>query len=175
MNKLTKSSSTTPSSYELEHELRYRIPKSVFVQLMASPYRPFTIVDRVLIKQLWTYNDGSARSRIRELTDNNGNVTYTACTKYKLSADNQLEFEQPITPTEFAQIRSLYPKVELEEKVRFYLKTPENPNFYVVADLRVNSDEAIIELECPRGERVIIPKWLKENGEHIGVVGKQVR
>lgn len=170
MNKLTKS-----SSYELEHELRYRIPKSVFVQLMASPNRPFTIVDRVLIKQLWTYNDGIARSRIRELTDNNGNVAYSACTKYRLNDDNQLEFEHPITPTEYAQIRSLYPKAALEEKVRFYLKTPENPNFYVVADLRVNSDEAVIELECPRGERVIIPSWLVDNGEHIRTTSKRIK
>lgn len=158
MNKLTKS-----SSYELEHELRYRIPKSVFIQLMASPYEPFTIVDRVLIKQLWTYNDGIARSRIRELTDNSGNVAYSACTKYRLNDDNQLEFEQPILPTEYAQIRSLYPNTELDEKVRFYFTTRENPNIYFVADLRANSDEAVIEIECPKDAKPVIPKWLSEN------------
>ena len=83
---------TNSSSYELEHELRYRLPKSVFVNLLTSPYKPFTIVDRVIIRQLWTYNDGVSRSRIRELVDNSGNTTYTACTKYKLDKDNPLRF-----------------------------------------------------------------------------------
>ena len=100
---------TNSSSYELEHELRYRLPKSVFVNLLTSPYKPFTIVDRVIIRQLWTYNDGVSRSRIRELVDNSGNTTYTACTKYKLDKDNQIEFERPILPAEFASVRSLYP------------------------------------------------------------------
>lgn len=151
------------SSYELEHELRYRLPKSVFVQLMASPYKPFTIVDRVIIRQLWTYNDGVARSRIRELTDNNGNVAYSACTKYRLNKDNQLEFEQPILPAEFASVRSLYPNKELDEKVRFYILTKENPTFYFVVDLRALSDEAVIEIECPKDVKPVIPKWLSEN------------
>ena len=93
------------SSYELEHELRYRLPKSVFVNLLTSPYKPFTIADRVIIRQLWTYNDGVARSRIRELVDGNGTPTYTACTKYRLNKDNQIEFERPILPAEFASVR----------------------------------------------------------------------
>lgn len=37
MNKLTNLVNES-TNYELEHELRYRLPKSVFVQLMASPY-----------------------------------------------------------------------------------------------------------------------------------------
>lgn len=151
------------SSYELEHELRYRLPKSVFVRLMASPYKPFTIVDRVIIRQLWTYNDGIARSRIRELVDGNGNVAYSACTKYRLNKDNQLEFEQPILPTEFAQIRSLYSKSSLDEKVRFYILTKENPTFYFVVDLRATSDEVVVEIECARDTLVVIPEWLSEN------------
>ena len=151
------------SSYELEHELRYRLPKSVFVQLMASPYKPFTIVDRVIIRQLWTYNDGVARSRIRELVDGNGNTTYTACTKYRLNKDNQLEFERPILPAEFASVRSLYPNTALDEKVRFYILTKENPTFYFVVDLRATSDEAVIEIECPKDVKPVIPKWLSEN------------
>lgn len=162
MNKLTNLVNKS-TNFDLEHELRYRLPKSVFVQLMASPYEPFTIVDRVLIKQLWTYNDGIARGRIRELTDNNGNVSYTACTKYKLNKDNQLEFEQPILPTEYAQIRRLYPNASPDEKVRFYFTTKENPNIYFVADLRANSDEAVIEIECPKDIKPVIPKWLSEN------------
>lgn len=162
MNKLTNLVNKS-TNFDLEHELRYRLPKSVFVQLMASPYEPFTIVDRVLIKQLWTYNDGIARSRIRELTDNNGNVSYTACTKYKLNKDNQLEFEQPILPTEYVQIRRLYPNASPDEKVRFYFTTRENPNIYFVADLRANSDEAVIEIECPKDIKPVIPKWLSEN------------
>ena len=151
------------SSYELEHELRYRLPKSVFVNLLTSPYKPFTIADRVIIRQLWTYNDGVARSRIRELTDNNGNVAYTACTKYKLNKDNQLEFERPILPAEFSSVRSLYPNKELDEKVRFYILTKENPTFYFVVDLRATSDEAVIEIECPKDVKPVIPKWLSEN------------
>lgn len=154
---------TNSSSYELEHELRYRLPKSVFVQLMASPYKPFTIVDRVIIRQLWTHNDGIVRSRIRELTDNNGTVAYSACTKYRLNKDNQLEFEQPILPTEFAQIRSLYSESSLDEKVRLYFLTKENPNVYFVADLPTSSDEVIIEIECGRDTLVEIPKWIAKN------------
>ena len=151
------------SSYELEHDLRYRLPKSVFVNLLTSPYKPFTIVDRVIIRQLWTHNDGIVRSRIRELTDNNGTVAYSACTKYRLNKDNQLEFEQPILPTEFAQIRSLYSGSPLDEKVRFYILTKENPTFYFVVDLRATSDEAVVEIECGRDTLVEIPKWLSEN------------
>ena len=154
---------TNSSSYELEHELRYRLPKSVFVNLLTSPYKPFTIADRVIIRQLWTYNDGVARSRIRELTDNNGTVAYSACTKYRLNKDNQLEFEQPILPTEFAQIRSLYSGSSLDEKVRFYILTKENPTFYFVVDLRASSDEVVIEIECPKNVKPVIPKWLSEN------------
>lgn len=151
------------SSYELEHELRYRLPESVFVNLLTSPYKPFTIADRVIIRQLWTHNDGVSRSRIRELVDNNGNTTYTACTKYKLDKDNQLEFEQPILPAEFAQIRSLYSKSPLDEKVRFYFLTKENPNIYFVADLPTSSDEVVIKIECPKDMKPVIPKWLSEN------------
>ena len=151
------------SSYELEHELRYRLPKSVFVNLLTSPYKPFTIVDRVIIRQLWTHNDGIVRSRIRELTDNNGTVAYSACTKYRLNKDNQLEFEQPILPTEFAQIRSLYSKSPLDKKVRLYFLTKENPNIYFVADLPTSSDEVVIEIECPKDVKPVIPKWLSEN------------
>ncbi len=162
MNKLTNLVNKS-TNFDLEHEFRYRLPKSVFVQLMASPYEPFTIVDRVIIRQLWTYNDGIARSRIRELIDHNGNVAYTACTKYKLNDDNQLEFEQPILPTEFAQIRSLYSKSLLDEKVRFYFTTKENPNIYFVADLPPSSDEVVIEIECPKDVKPVIPKWLSEN------------
>lgn len=162
MNKLTNLVNKS-TNFELEHELRYRLPKSVFVQLMASPYEPITIVGRVIIRQLWTYNDGIVRSRIRELTDNNGTVSYTACTKYKLNDDNQLEFEQPILPTEFAQIRSLYSKSSLDEKVRFYFTTRENPNIYFVADLPTSSDEVVIEIECPKDVNPVIPKWLSEN------------
>lgn len=162
MNKLTNLVNKS-TNFDLEHELRYRLPKSVFVQLMASPYEPITIVGRVIIRQLWTYNDGIVRSRIRELTDNNGTVSYTACTKYKLNDDNQLEFEQPIPPTEFAQIRSLYSKSSLDEKVRFYFTTRENPNIYFVADLPTSSDEVVIEIECPKDVKPVIPKWLSEN------------
>lgn len=162
MNKLTNLVNKS-TNFDLEHELRYRLPKSVFVQLMASPYEPITIVGRVIIRQLWTYNDGTVRSRIRELTDNNGTVSYTACTKYKLNDDNQLEFEQPILPTEFAQIRSLYSKSSLDEKVRFYFTTRENPNIYFVADLPTSSDEVVIEIECPKDVKPVIPKWLSEN------------
>lgn len=154
---------TNSSSYELEHELRYRLPKSVFVNLLTSPYKPFTIADRIIIRQLWTYNDGVARSRIRELVDNNGNTTYTACTKYKLDKDNQIEFERPILPAEFASVRSLYPNKELDEKVRFYILTKENPTFYFVVDLRATSDEAVIEIECGRDTLVEIPKWITQN------------
>ena len=162
MNKLTNLVNKS-TNFELEHELRYRLPKSVFVQLMASPYKPFTIADRVIIRQLWTYNDGVSRSRIRELTDNSGNLTYTACTKYKIDKDNQLEFERPILPAEFSSIRSLYPNKELDEKVRFYILTKENPTFYFVVDLRASSDEVVIEIECGRDTLVVIPKWLSEN------------
>lgn len=162
MNKLTNSVNKS-TNFELEHELRYRLPKSVFVQLMASPYKPFTIADRVIIRQLWTYNDGVARSRIRELVDNSGNTTYTACTKYKLNEDNQLEFERPILPAEFSSVRSLYPNKELDEKVRFYILTKENPNIYFVADLPTSSDEITIEIECPKDVKPVIPKWLSEN------------
>lgn len=154
---------TNSSSYELEHELRYRLPKSVFVNLMSSPYKPFTIVDRVIIRQLWTYNDGIARSRIRELVDSSGSVTYTACTKYKLDKDNQLEFERPILPAEFASVRSLYPNTVFDEKVRFLILTKENPTFYFVVDLRAQSDEAIVEVECGRDTLVVVPKWITEN------------
>ena len=162
MNKLTNLVNES-TNFELEDELRYRLPKSVFVQLMASPYKPFTIADRVIIRQLWTYNDGVSRSRIRELTDNNGTVAYSACTKYKLNKDNQLEFEQPILPTEFSSVRSLYPNKELDEKVRFYILTKENPTFYFVVHLRATSDEAVVEIECGRDTLVEIPKWLSEN------------
>ena len=162
MNKLTNSVNES-TNFELEHELRYRLPKSVFVQLMASPYKPFTIADRVIIRQLWTYNDGVSRSRIRELVDSSGNTTYTACTKYKLNEDNQLEFERPILPAEFSSVRSLYPNKELDEKVRFYILTKENPTFYFVVDLRASSDEVVIEIECGRDTLVVIPKWLSEN------------
>lgn len=162
MNKLTNLVNES-TNFELEHELRYRLPKSVFVQLMASPYKPFTIADRVIIHQLWTYNDGIARSRIRELADSSGNLTYTACTKYKLDKDNQLEFERPILPAEFASVRSLYPNTELDEKVRFHIWTKENPTFYFVVDLRASSDEVIVEIECARDTFVVIPKWLSEN------------
>lgn len=162
MNKLTNLVNES-TNFELEHELRYRLPKSVFVQLMASPYKPFTVADRVIIRQLWTYNDGVARSRIRELTDNNGTVAYSACTKYRLNKDNQLEFEQPILPTEFAQIRSLYSESPLDEKVRLYFLTKENPNVYFVADLPTSSDEVVIEIECPKDVKPVIPKWLSEN------------
>lgn len=162
MNKLTNLVNES-TNFELEHELRYRLPKSVFVQLMASPYKPFTIADRVIIRQLWTYNDGVARSHIRELVDSSGNTTYTACTKYKLDKDNQLEFERPILPAEFSSVRSLYPNNELDEKVRFYILTKENPTFYFVADLRASSDEVVIEVECGRDTLVVIPKWLSEN------------
>ena len=162
MNKLTNLVNES-TNFELEHELRYRLPKSVFVQLMASPYKPFTIADRVIIRQLWTYNDGVARSRIRELVDSSGNTTYTACTKYKLNEDNQLEFERPILPAEFSSVRSLYPNKELDEKVCFYILTKENPTFYFVVDLRASSDEAVIEIECPKDVKPVIPKWLSEN------------
>ena len=162
MNKLTNLVNES-TNFELEHELRYRLPKSVFVQLMASPYKPFTIADRVIIRQLWTYNDGVSRSRIRELVDNNGNTTYTACTKYKLDKDNQIEFERPILPAEFASVRSLYPNTALDEKVRFHILTKENPTFYFVVDLRASSDEVVIEIECGRDTVVVIPKWLSEN------------
>ena len=130
---------------------------------MASPYKPFTIADRVIIRQLWTYNDGIVRSRIRELTDNNGTVAYSACTKYKFNKDNQPECEQPILPTEFAQIRSLYSESPLDEKVRLYFLTKENPNVYFVADLPTSSDEVVIEIECPKDVKPVIPKWLSEN------------
>ena len=153
---------TNSSSYELEHELRYRLPKSVFVNLLTSPYKPFTIADRVIIRQLWTYNDGVSRSRIRELVDNNGNTTYTACTKYNLDKDNQTEFERPILPAEFASVRSLYPNTVFDEKVRFYILTKENPTFYFVVDLRATSDEAVVEIECGRDKRVKIPEWITE-------------
>lgn len=154
---------TNSSSYELEHELRYRLPKSVFVNLMSSPYKPFTVVTRYIIRQLWTYNDGIARSRIRELVDSSGSVTYTACTKYKLDKDNQLEFERPILPAEFASVRSLYPNTVFDEKVRFLILTKENPTFYFVVDLRAQSDEAIVEVECGRDTLVVVPKWITEN------------
>lgn len=162
MNKLTNLVNES-TNFELEHELRYRLPKSVFVQLMASPYKPFTIADRVIIRQLWTYNDGIARSRIRELADSSGNLTYTACTKYKLDKDNQLEFERPILPAEFASVRSLYPNTALDEKVRFRILTKENPTVYFVVDLRASSDEVVVEVECARDTLVVIPKWLSEN------------
>lgn len=154
---------TNSSSYELEHEPRYRLPKSVFVQLMASPYKPFTIVDRVIIRQLWTYNDGIARSRIRELVDSSGACTYTACTKYKLDKDNQIEFERPILPAEFASVRSLYPNMVFDEKVRFRILTKENPNIYFVVDLWATSDEAVVEIECARDTLVEMPKWIAKN------------
>lgn len=154
---------TNSSSYELEHELRYRLPKSVFVNLMSSPYKPFTVVTRYIIRQLWTYNDGIARSRIRELVDSSGSITYTACTKYKLDKDNQLEFERPILPAEFASVRSLYPNTVFDEKVRFLILTKENPTFYFVVDLRAQSDEAIVEVECGRDTLVVVPKWITEN------------
>lgn len=154
---------TNSSSYELEHELRYRLPKSVFVNLMSSPYKPFTVVTRYIIRQLWTYNDGIARSRIRELVDSSGSVTYTACTKYKLDKDNQIEFERPILPAEFASVRSLYPNTVFDEKVRFLILTKENPTFYFVVDLRAQSDEAIVEVECGRDTLVVVPKWITEN------------
>lgn len=154
---------TNSSSYELEHELRYRLPKSVFVNLLTSPYKPFTVVTRYIIRQLWTYNDGIARSRIRELVDSSGSVTYTACTKYKLDKDNQLEFERPILPAEFASVRSLYPNTVFDEKVRFLILTKENPTFYFVVDLRAQSDEAIVEVECGRDTLVVVPKWITEN------------
>lgn len=162
MNKLTNLVNES-TNFELEHELRYRLPKSVFVQLVASPYKPFTIADRVVIRQLWTYNDGISRSRIRELADSSGNLTYTACTKYKLDKDNQLEFERPILPAEFASVRSLYPNTALDEKVRFHIWTKENPTFYFVVDLRASSDEVVVEIECARDTLVVIPKWLSEN------------
>ena len=162
MNKLTNSVNKS-TNFELEHELRYRLPKSVFVQLMASPYKPFTIADRVIIHQLWTHNDGISRSRIRELVDSSGNTTYTACTKYKLDKDNQIEFERPILPAEFASVRSLYPNTVFDEKVRFYILTKENPTFYFVVDLRATADEAVVEIECGRDTLVEIPKWLSEN------------
>ena len=154
---------TNSSSYELEHELRYRLPKSVFVNLMSSPYKPFTVVTRYIIRQLWTYNDGIARSRIRELVDSSGSVTYTACTKYKLDKDNQIEFERPILPAEFASVRSLYPNTVFDEKVRFIILTKENPTLYFVVDLRAQSDEAIVEVECGRDTLVVVPKWITEN------------
>lgn len=154
---------TNSSSYELEHELRYRLPKSVFVNLLTSPYKPFTVVTRYIIRQLWTYNDGIARSRIRELVDSSGACTYTACTKYKLDKDNQIEFERPILPAEFASVRSLYPNTVFDEKVRFYILTKENPTFYFVVDLRATSDEAVVEIECGRDTLVKIPKWITEN------------
>ena len=162
MNKLTNLVNES-TNFELEHELRYRLPKSVFVQLMASPYKPFTVATRYIIRQLWTYNDGISRSRIRELVDSSGTCTYTACTKYKLDKDNQLEFERPILPVEFQSVRSLYPNKELEEKVRFHIWTKENPGFFFVVDLRALSDEAIVEIECARDTLVVIPKWLSEN------------
>lgn len=162
MNKLTNLVNES-TNFELEHELRYRLPKSVFVQLMASPYKPFTIADRVIIRQLWTYNDGVSRSRIRELVDSSGNTTYTACTKYKLNEDNQLEFERPILPAEFSSVRSLYSESPLDEKVRLYFLTKENPNIYFVADLPMSSDEVVIEIECPKDVKPVIPKWLSEN------------
>lgn len=154
---------TNSSSYELEHELRYRLPKSVFVNLLTSPYKPFTVVTRYIIRQLWTYNDGIARSRIRELVDSSGTSTYTACTKYELDKDNQIEFERPILPAEFSSVRSLYPNKELDEKVRFYILTKENPNIYFVVDLRATSDEAVAEIECGRDTLVEIPKWITQN------------
>lgn len=154
---------TNSSSYELEHELRYRLPKSVFVNLLTSPYKPFTVVTRYIIRQLWTYNDGIARSRIRELVDSSGACTYTACTKYKLDKDNQIEFERPILPAEFASVRSLYPNTALDEKVRFRILTKENPNIYFVVDIRATSDEAVVEIECARDTLVEIPKWIAEN------------
>ena len=155
--------SSSPSSFELEHELRYRIPKSVFVNLVTSPYKPFTVADRDIIRQLWTYNDGISRSRIRETVDVNGTTTYTACTKYKLDKDNQLEFERPILPAEFASVRSLYPNTVFDEKIRFYILTKENPDHYFVVDLRALSDEVVIEIECARDTLVVIPKWITEN------------
>ena len=151
------------SSYELEHELRYRLPKSVFVNLLTSPYKPFTVVTRYIIRQLWTYNDGIARSRIRELVDSSGACTYTACTKYKLDKDNQIEFERPILPAEFASVRSLYPNTVFDEKVRFRILTKENPNIYFVVDLWATSDEAVVEIECSRDTLVEIPKWIATN------------
>lgn len=151
---------TKSSSYELEHELRYRLPKSVFVNLLTSPHKPFTVVTRYIIRQLWTYNDGIARSRIRELVDSSGACTYTACTKYKLDKDNQIEFERPILPAEFASVRSLYPNTALDEKVRFRILTKENPNIYFVVDLWATSDEAVVEIECARDTLVEIPKWI---------------
>lgn len=154
---------TNSSSYELEHELRYHLPKSVFVNLLTSPYKPFTVVTRYIIRQLWTYNDGIARSRIRELVDSSGTCTYTACTKYKLDKDNQIEFERPILPAEFASVRSLYPNTAFDEKVRFLILTKENPTFYFVVDLRAQSDEAIVEVECGRDTLVVVPKWITEN------------
>ena len=165
---MTKSTNTAKKSssndkYELEHELRYRLPKSVFINLLASPYKPFTVADRATIRQLWTHNDGIVRSRIRETVDSNSTATYTACTKYKLDKDNQLEFEQPILPAEFASVRSLYPNMVFDEKVRFYILTKENPDFYFVVDLRASSDEVVIEIECARDTLVVIPKWIIEN------------
>ena len=154
---------TNSSSYELEHELRYRLPKSVFVNLLTSPYKPFTVVTRYIIRQLWTYNDGIARSRIRELVDSSGACTYTACTKYKLDKDNQIEFERPILPAEFASVRSLYPNTVFDEKVRFRILTKENPNIYFVVDLWATSDEAVVEIECSRDTLVEIPKWIATN------------
>lgn len=154
---------TNSSSYELEHELRYRLPKSVFVNLLTSPYKPFTVVTRYIIRQLWTYNDGIARSRIRELVDSSGACTYTACTKYKLDKDNQIEFERPILPAEFASVRSLYPNTALDEKVRFRILTKENPNIYFVVDLWATSNEAVVEIECARDTLVEIPKWIAKN------------
>ena len=162
MNKLTNLVNES-TNFELEHELRYRLPKSVFVNLLTSPYKPFTIVDRVIIRKLWTYNDGIARSRIRELVDSSGSVTYTACTKYKLDKDNQIEFERPILPTEFASVRSLYPNTVFDEKVRFRILTKENPNIYFVVDLRATSDEAVVEIECARDTLVEMPKWIAKN------------
>ena len=41
--------------------------------------------------------------------------------------------------------------------------TKENPNIYFVADLPTSSDEVVIEIECPKDVKPVIPKWLSEN------------
>ena len=173
-------------NFNLEQELRFRIPKSAFVTVLnAKDFAPITKTKAEVITQYWTYNDGVARSRIRTIRRTYAKTiglpeetVYTACTKYRLTDTEQIEFEQPITKAEYETVLSLYPKAEPVSKLRIYFYTKENPGIEFSADIYANYDDVIIEVETPQDapvdRRIVIPSWIANNAV-IGVTGKQVQ
>lgn len=162
-------------NFNLEQELRFRIPKSAFVNVLnAKDFAPITKTKAEVITQYWTYNDGIARSRIRTIRRTYAKTiglpeetVYTACTKYRLTDTEQIEFEQPITKAEYETVLSLYPKAEPVSKLRVHFYTKENPGIEFSADIYANYGDVIIEVEtpqdAPRDLEITIPKWITEN------------